>query len=106
MEIGEISQVPGWPLLLYATFSDPGGIDCARRLRHADTAPANKTAKIPAFGTLSRLIHAASAIAAYASRIGSPRSAQGSLPAARQALPGRIGYLQGHAERFQVTFLI
>lgn len=32
---------------------------------------------------------------------GSPQSTQGSLPAARHALPGRFGYLQGHCERSQ-----
>lgn len=104
---GDRRDLPGsWVApLAFATFSDPGGIKCTRRLRHTDAAPVITTPKAPAFSPLSRLIPAASAIAAYASRLGSPRSAQGSLPAARHALPGRIGYLQGHAERFQAIFL-
>jgi len=51
---------------------------------------------------LSRLYHAALALAVYASQGRSPLTTQDSLPAAGQALPGRIGYLLGCYERFRI----
>jgi hypothetical protein len=57
--------------------------------------PQIKPRRLTAFSTLSRLHHAAFAIAVYASRTESPQSMQDSLPAVRHTLPGRVGYLQG-----------
>ena len=61
----------------------------ARRLRRAGAAPADTTTKAPATCLVSGFNDAASVIAAYASRPGSPQAAQGSLSAARHALPSR-----------------
>jgi hypothetical protein len=72
---------------------------CARPLRHLGTAPATVTTKAPTITSLSRLNHTASTVAAYASRLGRParaRLASGCWP----ALPGGIGYPQGHYRRF------
>ena len=74
----------------------------ARPLRHADAAPATATTKAPTSMALSRLNHTASTVAAYASRLGHParaRLASGCWP----ALPGGIGYPQGHYRRFPCT---
>ena len=71
----------------------------ARPLRHLGTAPVCVTTKAPAVLELSRLNHTASTVAAYASRLGHParaRLASGCWP----ALPGGIGYPQGHYRRF------
>ena len=54
------------------------------------------------YKAISGLNNTAFAIAVYASWAGSPqRCTQDSLLAASQALPGGIGYPQGHTKRFQ-----
>ena len=52
---------------------------------------------------ISGLDSTAFALAVHASSEGSPPPTQDSLPAARQALPGGIGYPQGSDERFPVS---
>ena len=60
-----------------------------RPLRCRDMALGHRTAKAPAKG-LSTLNSMAFGLAVYASQFGLPRPTQNSLPAAGQALPGRL----------------
>jgi hypothetical protein len=70
-------------------------------IRCAGMAPAERTTRAPHDAIfLSRLYPRASTLAVYASRCGSLRPTQDSLPAASQALPGGIGYPQDSIERF------
>jgi hypothetical protein len=60
----------------------------------------------PSGYSLSRLNHTASTVAAYASRLGRPARAR-LASGCRPALPGGIGYPQGHYRRFpSVTSLL
>ena len=70
------------------------------------TAPAMSTTKAPTTIHLSGLNSTALRLAVYASSKGSLHPTQNSLPVAGQALPGRIGYLQGSNERFQTVVIL
>src|SRR5262249_845105 len=67
--------------------------------------PLPVTAWAPTTMRISGLNRTAGALAVYASQSGSLRYWQDSLPAAGQALPDRIGYLQGPYQRFPECFL-
>ena len=66
-------------------------------------SPRLEPRRLPHCILLSRLNCTAFRVAVYASRTGSPQPMQDSLPVACHALPNRIGYLQGHSERFRTT---
>ena len=82
------SQVPGRTLARLPSLSlDPGGIVAPGHSRRLDAASAIDTAFGSPNVNLSRLDHAAIALAVYASQCGSPRPTQDSLPAGGQPLP-------------------
>jgi hypothetical protein len=74
---------------LHMFHTDAGRTADTRPLRCCDMAPGHRTAKAPAKG-LSTLNSMAFGLAVYASQCGLPRPTQNSLPAAGQALPGRL----------------
>jgi hypothetical protein len=83
-----VSQVPGRTLARLPSLSlDPGGIAAPGHSRRLDAASAIDTAFGSPNVNLSRLDHAAIALAVYASQCGSPRPTQDSLPAGGQPLP-------------------
>src|SRR6267154_4448076 len=61
----------------------------------------SSTTLLLAHWRLSRLNHTACSLAVYASSPASPLTAQDSLTAASQALPGGAGYPLGSSARFQ-----
>src|ERR1700722_5700022 len=100
---GDKRGLPGSPttLMSFCPVLRPRQDQHHQAIQCADMAPAMSTTKAPTIIQLSRLNHTASGLAVYASPGGWPHKTQNSLPAARQALPGGIGYPQGCAERFQ-----
>ena len=100
---GDRRGLPGSPttLMSFCPVLRPRQDQHHQAIQCADMAPAMSTTKAPTIIQLSRLNHTASGLAVYASPGVLPHKTQNSLPAARQALPGGIGYPQGCAERFQ-----
>ena len=100
---GDKRGLPGSPttLMSFCPVLRPRQDQHHQAIQCADMAPAMSTTKAPTIIQLSRLNHTASGLAVYASPGVLPHKTQNSLPAARQALPGGIGYPQGCAERFQ-----
>src|SRR4051794_34421409 len=62
--------------------------------------PLFRTTRASATGQLSRLNHAASVLAVYASQYASRRTTQDSLAVGGQPLPHGIGYPQGYVQGF------
>src|SRR5208282_4135621 len=88
----------------FASVYDPGRSDDPSPIDGGvDAAPARTTAKASA-SWLYRGYCAASAPAAYASRMVLPPSMQGSLPAGWLAFAGRELNPLDHDKRFQITF--
>jgi hypothetical protein len=86
-----LSQVLGEPRLSVCTCSTPtpAGPQAPDRVQCRGVALGHRTAKAPAKG-LSTLNSMAFGLAVYASQCKLPRPTQDSLPAAGQALPGRL----------------
>ena len=98
---GGASQVSGEPSCAHALLLDPGGIS-APGPRGVSMLPSAKSHGVGSRDhlCLSGLNYTAYSLPVYASRPGSPQSAQHSVPAAGHALPGGIDYPLGPFEGF------
>jgi len=97
-------RFPGVPSRAFASFQDPGRTDVPSPVNGiADAVPASSTAKTSAFQKF-RGYCAASAPAAYASRVLLPPPVQSSLPAGWLAFTGRELNPLDRYKRFQITF--
>jgi hypothetical protein len=97
-------RFPGVPSRAFASFHDPGRVNVPSPLDGiADAVPALATAKTSAFRKF-RGYCAASAPAAYASRVVLPPPMQSSLPAGWLAFTGRELNPLDRYKRFQITF--
>ena len=96
-------RFPGDPSHAFASFQDPGRInDTSPTDGFVDAAPAPFTATASAQWKF-RGYRAASAPAAYASRVALPPPLQSSLPAGRLAFTGRELNPLDRYKRFQIT---
>src|SRR5262249_51914175 len=84
----------------------PAGPRCQAVAASGRRPSARSDGGLTARSLISGLDGTAFALAVYASSGASPPSTQDSLPAARQALPGGIGYPQGSSERFLLRILL
>ena len=97
-------RFPGDPSRAFASFQDPGRTnDTSPNYGFVDAVPAPFTARASAYWK-SRGYHAASAPAAYASRVVLPPPMQSSLPAGWLAFTGRELNPLDRYKRFQITF--
>ena len=106
VDVSGISRFPGDPSCAFASVQDPGRTDVPSPIDGiADAVPASSTAKTSAFQKF-RGYHAASAPAAYASRMVLPPPMQSSLPAGWLAFTGRESNPLNRYERFQITVIL